>query len=148
MKKNNQLDRFIEAQKTQYSIALAEIQHGQKRSHWMWYIFPQIKGLARSETANYFAIQNEEEAEDYLAHRILGSRLIEISTALLNLQEKDVQYIFGSPDDLKLKSCMTLFSFLPNSDPVFLAVLQKYFNGSKDLKTLRILDELENNPEK
>ncbi|WP_421940203.1 DUF1810 domain-containing protein [Pedobacter sp.] len=148
MKKNNHLDRFIEAQQNQYDIALSEIKQGQKRSHWMWYIFPQIKGLGFSETAKYYAIQDEEEAENYLSHRILGNRLIEISNALLNLDQQDPHVIFGSPDDLKLKSSMTLFSTIPHSDPVFKAVLQKFFDGTKDLKTLRILDELENNPEK
>jgi len=133
------LSRFLDAQKSDYQTALAEIQNGRKRSHWMWYIFPQIQGLGFSETSKFYAIQDAAEAEAYLAHPVLGSRLLEISNALLKLSSSNATSIFGSPDDLKLKSSMTLFASLPNADPVFRAVLEKFFNGAKDNKTLQML---------
>jgi uncharacterized protein (DUF1810 family) len=135
------LQRFINAQERDYQIALSEIQKGRKRSHWMWYIFPQIKGLGFSETSRFYAIKNIKEAEEYLAHPVLGKRLIEISNELLKLKTNDANQVFGSPDDLKLKSSMTLFGSLPNTDPVFEYVLKKFFDGEKDEKTLRILSE-------
>jgi uncharacterized protein (DUF1810 family) len=133
------LQRFIDAQASSYQTALSEIKAGRKRSHWMWYIFPQIQGLGYSETSRFYAIKNTGEAEAYTAHPVLGSRLIEISNALLQLPGNDAYKIFGSPDDVKLKSCMTLFASLPDSRPVFAAVLDKYFNGAKDDKTLQII---------
>lgn len=133
------LQRFLTAQQTTYQQALAEIKSGRKQSHWMWFIFPQIAGLGFSETSKLYAIKNCEEAELYIQHAILGSRLIEISKALLNIEGKTANQVFGSPDDLKLKSCMTLFSELDNANPVFEAVLLKYFNGEKDTKTLRLI---------
>ena len=140
MPQDNNLQRFIEAQKREYTIALSEIKNGKKRSHWMWYIFPQIQGLGFSETSRYYAIQNKEEAAAYLQHPVLGSRLIQICNELLSLQSNNAGNIFGSPDDVKLKSSMTLFASLPNTDPVFQAVLDKFFNGTKDNQTLRILE--------
>ena len=134
------LQRFLDAQKGDYENALEEVKNGQKRSHWMWYIFPQIHGLGFSETSRFYAIKNLDEGEAYLKHPVLGKRLIEISTALLDLDTDDAHSIFGSPDDLKLKSSMTLFSQLPDADAVFQSVLQKYFNGEKDKKTLSIID--------
>ncbi|MGN6249419.1 MAG: DUF1810 domain-containing protein [Ginsengibacter sp.] len=133
------LQRFIDAQERDYQIALSEIQKGRKRSHWMWYIFPQIKGLGFSETSKFYAIKNIGEAEEFLADPVLGKRLIEISRELLKLKTNDANQIFGSPDDLKLKSSMTLFASVPNSDPVFESVLEKYFNGQKDERTLEII---------
>ncbi|HEU5052309.1 MAG TPA: DUF1810 domain-containing protein [Hanamia sp.] len=135
------LQRFINAQERDYQIALSEIQKGRKRSHWMWYIFPQIKGLGFSQTSKFYAIKNINEAEEYLADPVLGKRLIEISSELLKLKTNDANQVFGSPDDLKLKSSMTLFGSLPNTDPVFEYVLKKFFDGEKDEKTLRILSE-------
>jgi len=135
------LQRFIDAQESDYQIALKEIQKGRKHSHWMWYIFPQIKGLGSSETSKFYAIKNNAEAEEYLAHPVLGKRLIEISNDLLKLKTNDANQVFGSPDDLKLKSSMTLFASLLKSNPVFESVLQKFFQGQKDEKTLHILSE-------
>ncbi|WP_419801124.1 DUF1810 domain-containing protein [Mucilaginibacter sp.] len=138
---NNQLNlqRFLDAQKSSYQIALAEIKIGRKRSHWMWYIFPQAQGLGFSETSKFYAIKEASEAEAYLQHPILGQRLIEISEVLLGLKTNNATQVFGSPDDLKLKSSMTLFAALDDTNPVFQAVLDKFFGGSKDQKTLSII---------
>lgn len=141
MTKENNLKRFIEAQEADYLIALSEIKNGRKHSHWMWYIFPQIHGLGFSETSKFYAIKNIKEAEEFLMHPILGERLIEICNKLLELKSNDANKIFGSPDDLKLQSSMTLFSSLHNSNPVFQSVLEKFFNGTKDNKTLQIITE-------
>ncbi len=133
------LQRFLAAQQNTYQHALHEIKNGRKQSHWMWFIFPQIAGLGFSETSKLYAIKNCEEAKFYLDDATLGSHLVEISKALLDIEGKTANQIFGSPDDLKLKSCMTLFSELDNANPVFEAVLSKYFNGEKDMKTLRLI---------
>lgn len=135
----NELDRFLEAQKNDYAIALSEISSGKKRSHWMWYIFPQIAGLGFSSTSKFYAIKDISEAEEYLNHSILGKRLIEISEALLNVKNKTASEIFGSPDDMKLKSSMTLFGAVESANEVFQKVLDKYFGGKKDEKTLGII---------
>ena len=133
------MKRFLEAQEKNYKAALSEIRDGRKRSHWMWYIFPQIQGLGFSETSKYYAIKDLSEADLYLAHPVLGSRLIEIANALLELSENNATKIFSSPDDMKLKSSMTLFASLKETDPVFQKVLDKFFNGLKDEKTVRLL---------
>lgn len=133
------LQRFTEAQESKFQTALKEVKNGRKQSHWMWFIFPQIAGLGFSETAKFYAITDITEAGFYLQHPVLGARLIEISGALLNIEGKTANQIFGSPDDLKLKSCMTLFSSIRNADPIFKTVLKKYFNGIKDLKTLHLI---------
>jgi uncharacterized protein (DUF1810 family) len=138
----NDLTRFLTAQEKDYAIALAEIQSGRKRSHWMWYIFPQIAGLGFSETSKFYALKDQAEAETYLQHPVLGQHLIEISKALLELEDNHATRIFGSPDDMKLKSSMTLFGALPGTDPVFGQVLAKYFNGIQDWVTLRLLEEI------
>jgi uncharacterized protein (DUF1810 family) len=135
------LNRFLTAQERDYETALAEIKSGRKRSHWMWYIFPQIAGLGYSETSKFYAIKDRQEAEAYLSHPVLGQRLIEISNALLELEDNHAARIFGSPDDMKLKSSMTLFATLPSTDPVFTHVLAKYFNGIQDWVTLNLLKE-------
>lgn len=135
----NNVERFIDAQRTDYATALSEVKRGRKQSHWMWYIFPQIQGLGYSSISKRYAIQNLGEAGAYLQHPVLGSRLIEISTALLALESSDAYRIFGTPDDLKLKSSMTLFAAVPGADPIFEQVLQKFFRGTKDENTLRIL---------
>src|SRR6476469_7431294 len=106
------LKRFIDAQATSYANALSEIKNGRKRSHWMWYIFPQIQGLGFSETSRYYAIKDIDEAEEFLKDPVLGPRLLKICNELLQLRSNDAHSIFGSPDDLKLKSSMTLFSAL------------------------------------
>lgn len=133
------LERFIAAQKAVYQTALQELKEGMKKGHWMWYIFPQIQGLGFTETSKFYAIKDMQEASAYLAHRVLGPRLILVANTLLGLEVKNAHKIFGSPDDVKLRSSMTLFSLVPGADPVFEAVLQKYFEGLKDNKTLKIL---------
>jgi uncharacterized protein (DUF1810 family) len=134
----NNLRRFLDAQQNVYEIALKEIKNGKKTSHWMWYIFPQIDGLGLSETARFYAIKNKEEAVEYIHHDILGKRLVEISTELLKLDTNNSIDIFGQVDSLKLKSSMTLFS-LVGANPVFQKVLDKFFDGEKDEKTIRLL---------
>lgn len=133
------LTRFLDAQDSIYAQALAELKSGRKQTHWMWYIFPQISGLGCSETAKFYAIRDLQEARDYLSHPILGTRLIEAATALLAVRGKTANQIMGSPDDMKLRSSMTLFSLLPNADPVFQQILATYFNGSPDQRTLDLI---------
>lgn len=133
------LQRFIDAQESVYPLALEEIKNGRKQSHWMWFIFPQIQGLGFSATSKLYAIKDIREAEAFLKHSLLGSRLITISNELLKLNSNDAHTIFGSPDDMKLQSSMTLFSSLKNADPVFDLVLQKFFKGIKDRNTLQRL---------
>lgn len=137
--KTHNLERFITAQKSIYQTVLSELNAGKKQSDWMWYIFPQIQGLGFTDTSKKYAIDDLDEANEYLQHRVLGPRLILLSQVLLGLETTDAHKIFGSPDDLKLKSSMTLFSQVPNTDPVFELVLQKFFNGLKDHITLKIL---------
>jgi uncharacterized protein (DUF1810 family) len=132
-------ERFISAQQHDYQTALQEIRSGRKRSHWMWYIFPQIDGLGFSDMARRYAIKDLDEATEYLKHPLLGSRLIEISKALLELPGNSATSIMGSPDDLKLHSSMTLFSLVPGADPVFDAVIKKFFGGQKDNGTLKLI---------
>jgi len=132
------LERFIDAQEASYEIALSEITSGRKKSHWMWYIFPQVQGLGFSETSKFYAIKDIGEAKAFLEHPILGERLVRICNALLHLESDNAHNIFGSPDDLKLRSSMTLFSSL-NINPVFQKLLEKFFNGIKDDKTLQII---------
>jgi uncharacterized protein (DUF1810 family) len=127
------LNRFLKAQEKDYQTALSEIRSGRKRSHWMWYIFPQITGLGSSPMAVKYAIRDLDEAKAYLDDPILGSRLKEISQALLDLRNTSALDIFGYPDNLKLRSCMTLFSAADASaDSVFTSVLDKYFAGELD----------------
>ena len=140
MADNKDLIRFLSAQNQVYLNALAEIKKGSKVTHWMWFIFPQIKGLGTSENAKYFGIKDLQEATAYLQHPILGKHLVEISLALLNVNGKTASQIFGYPDDLKLRSCMTLFSSVDNADPVFSLVLKKYFAGEADTKTEQLLN--------
>jgi len=139
IKMSTSLQRFTEAHAKSYQTALAEIQSGKKQSHWMWYIFPQLENLGTSETAKFYGIKDSTEAAAFLADKELGKNLIEISTALLQLEPNDPHAILGSPDDMKLKSCMTLFASIQNSNPVFEKVLQKFYNGQKDEKTLSFL---------
>lgn len=134
------LNRFLEAQESTYKEALAEIKNGKKESHWMWFIFPQIAGLGFTDFNIFYAIQNKEEATQYINHPILGKRLIEITKAILGIKGKTALEILGKPDERKLKSCMTLFSTLANPNPVFQKVLDKYFQGNTDQKTLEILN--------
>ena len=136
------LSRFLKAQEHDYERALGEIRAGRKRSHWMWYIFPQIQGLGFSSTAQYYAICDLQEAKDYLAHPVLGARLKEISSALLDLEGLSASEIFGYPDDLKLRSCMTLFRMADLNEPVFLEVLEKYYDGKPDSRTVELAARL------
>ncbi|MCP2042772.1 DUF1810 domain-containing protein [Pontibacter sp. HSC-36F09] len=139
MKNADSLTRFLDAQTDSYAQALSEIKSGRKRSHWMWFIFPQLQGLGYSETARFYAIKDLEEARLYLQHPVLGSRLVEISKAMLALEGKTANQILGNPDDLKLRSSMTLFAAVPHADPVFKAVLDKYYKGEADEKTRELL---------
>jgi uncharacterized protein (DUF1810 family) len=139
MAQENNLQRFLDAQATDYPSALAEIKNGRKRSHWMWYIFPQIQGLGFSSISQHYAINDLAEATAYLAHPVLGKRLVEISTVLLGLASSNATQVLGTPDDLKLRSSMTLFAAVPGADPVFAAVLDKFFKGAHDSKTLQML---------
>lgn len=136
---NNDLMRFLEAQNKMYLTAFSEIEKGKKETHWMWFIFPQLKGLGSSETANYYAIADLKEAEEFLKHPILGKHLIEITTLLLSLKKKSAVAIFGDLDTLKLRSSMSLFSLTENTNPVFQKVLDTYFSGQPDPLTLSII---------
>ncbi|MBO5557016.1 MAG: DUF1810 domain-containing protein [Oscillospiraceae bacterium] len=133
------LERFTRAQEQDYARALSEIRSGRKRSHWMWYIFPQLAGLGMSSTSQFYAIDGLEEAAAYLLHPVLGPRLREISGALLDLDTDNPSAVFGWPDDLKLHSCMTLFHRAAPEEAVFPQVLDKYFGGREDSQTLRLL---------
>ena len=133
------LERFVEAQKRDYSTALNEIKSGRKCSHWIWYVFPQLEQLGRSSTAKYYGIKNIQEAQEYLMHPILGSRLDEICKALLALKCSNPYDVLGPTDGMKLRSSMTLFSEASGSDSVFESVLNKFFNGEKDCITIELL---------
>ena len=132
------LERFVQAQEGSYARALQEIKNGRKTSHWMWYIFPQLSGLGHSQTARYYAIRDRAEAAAYMAHPVLGNRLLEISSELLKLKSSDAREIMGWPDDLKLKSSMTLFG-LVSREPVFRQVLEQYFGGEEDQYTVQAI---------
>ena len=133
------LDKYVSAQARDYDDALAEIRGGRKRSHWIWYIFPQLDGLGYSPTAQYYGIRDLEQAKDYMAHPVLGPRLVEISEALLALPSSDPGAVMGYPDDLKLCSSMTLFELAAPDQPVFGKVLDKFYGGRRDPLTLRLL---------
>ena len=138
MVSSNNVSRFIEAQENTYSDALSEIRNGRKRTHWMWFIFPQIKGLGNTQMSVKYSINDINEAIFYINHPILGNRLKEITGELLKIKDKSALDIFGSPDDKKLKSCMTLFSIV-SQDSIFRQVLSQFFNSEKDGKTLDII---------
>jgi uncharacterized protein (DUF1810 family) len=133
------LNRFVQAQEEVYSRALAEIKRGQKHSHWMWFIFPQIDGLGYSSTAKFYAITGKDEAKAYLSHSLLGKRLIECCEPFLKTQGKSASEIFGYPDDLKLRSSMTLFASISDPDSVFSHVLDQYYSSQPDVQTLALL---------
>ena len=126
------LQRFVDAQAQTYDQALAELRAGEKRTHWMWFVFPQIAGLGRSATAQHFAISGLDEARAYLAHPVLGPRLVESARAVLSHPDRTAREIMGSPDDLKLRSSMTLFAHAAPDQPVFRQVLDHYFDGTED----------------
>lgn len=133
------LNRFVEAQQGDYERALSEIAGGRKRSHWMWYIFPQIDGLGFSSISRHFSIKSIEEARAYLDHPVLGPRLLKCAEAVVGVEGQSAVEIFGSPDDLKLKSCATLFASVLPAGSVFERLLAKYYEGTRDEKTLRLL---------
>jgi uncharacterized protein (DUF1810 family) len=135
------LDRFTQAQEDDYDRALAEIRNGRKRTHWMWYIFPQIDGLGSSSTARRYAIKSLAEAEAYLNHPVLGPRLVECAEAALSVEGRSANAIFGAPDDMKLRSCATLFSRVAPAGSVFHRLIDKYFQGRPDEKTLQLLSD-------
>lgn len=137
--KTYNLNRFIDAQLRDYPNALSEIKNGKKQSHWMWYIFPQISGLGRTEMSDYYAIKDLDEAKAYMQEPMLRSHLLEICEALLSLKTNDANKVLGFPDDLKLKSSMTLFSQACPEENVFQKVLDKFFNGVADQKTIELL---------
>ena len=140
------LNRFTLAQEGVYPRVLMELERGQKQTHWMWYIFPQIAGLGESETATFYAIKSHEEARQYFNHPILGKRLLECSEAVFAIQGRSVSDIFAFPDDLKLKSSMTLFAHFveenSKENSIFVRVLDKYFAGERDMKTIQLLEQL------
>ena len=138
---SSDLNRFLKAQEHDYVRALAEIRGGRKRSHWMWYIFPQIEGLGHSSTARFYSIKNFEEAKAFLAHPILGARLRECAQATLSVEGKTAEEIFGFPDVLKLRSCATLFARVSESGSLFEQLLQKFYGGVADEATLRLLNK-------
>jgi uncharacterized protein (DUF1810 family) len=133
------LGRFVQAQEGEYEPALAEIRGGRKRSHWMWYIFPQFEGLGSSPSSRRYSIKSVAEAEAYLRHPVLGPRLIECAEAALGVEGRSALEIFGSPDDMKLRSCATLFACVSSAGSVFERLLDKYFQGVRDSRTLRLL---------
>jgi uncharacterized protein (DUF1810 family) len=134
------LQRFIDAQRDVYEQAYSELRCGRKTGHWMWFIFPQLRGLGRSEIAEKFAISSRKEAEAYLGHGILGSRLRECSQLVNVIEGRSIRQIFGYPDDLKFRSSMTLFAHATSENEVFMEALNRYFGGEFDPLTLDRLD--------
>jgi len=134
------LNRFVQAQVDDYDQALSEIRAGRKRSHWIWYILPQFDGLGSSATSRLYSIKSIAEAKAYLSHPVLGVRLVECAEATMGISGRTAHDIFGSPDDLKLRSCATLFAQVSPPGSVFHRLLEKYFQGKADDKTLKLLD--------
>ncbi|MDO7896912.1 DUF1810 domain-containing protein [Pseudomonas citrulli] len=134
------LSRFVEAQRPVFDRVLDELRAGRKTSHWMWFIFPQIQGLGRSEMAERFAISGAAEAEAYLRHDLLGPRLEACVEMLMQHRDKSARQIFGSPDDLKLRSCLTLFASVRPETPSYRQALDQFYSGELDTKTLSLLE--------
>ena len=134
------LTRFVVAQAYNYPEALSEISAGRKVSHWMWYVFPQIDGLGGSDMARLYSIKSKDEARAYLEHPLLGNRLLECAEAVLRVEGRSAREIFGFPDDLKLRSCATLFASVAPQVPVFKHILDRYYQGVPDEQTLHILE--------
>ena len=130
---------FIQAQNAVYPTVIKELTEGQKRTHWMWFIFPQVKGLGHSATAQRFAVESLEQAKEYLQHNVLGARLMECAKLLLLHPDKSALDIFGSPDNLKLQSSLTLFAFAAGNDNVFEQLLHQFYKGDYDMNTIEIL---------
>lgn len=136
----NNLQRFIDGQRFGYDYALKEIQNGRKDGHWIWYVFPQMKGLGHSPNSQYYGISGKEEAIAYLEHPVLGTRLREITGELLKIEDKTVEEIFSTIDAVKVRSSMTLFDYVcPNN--IYMEVLNKYYNGQRDALTLSLLNQ-------
>ena len=133
------LHRFVQAQANAYERALLEVRQGRKRSHWMWYIFPQCDGLGFSQTSKRYAIKSVAEAQAYLSHPVLGPRLLECVEAALSVEGRSAYAIFGTPDDMKLQSCATLFAYVSPRGSVFDQLLDEFFQGERDQKTLCLL---------
>lgn len=133
------LQRFVRAQEPVYAQVLAELAEGRKRSHWMWFVFPQLRGLGRSATAQHFGLASRAEAAAYGRHPLLGSRLRECTALVLALQGRSATQVFGPPDDLKFRSSMTLFAQVVPGEPAFRAALDRYFGGQADARTLALL---------
>jgi uncharacterized protein (DUF1810 family) len=134
------LDRFVAAQDLVYARVCAELAAGAKASHWMWFVFPQLRGLGRSATADHFGIASRAEAEAYLSHPVLGERLRECTRLVLAVRGRDATAIFGTPDDMKFHSSMTLFAEV-SDEPLFADALARYFDGRRDARTLQLLRE-------
>ena len=135
------LNRFLLGQESLYGLALSELRSGRKRSHWMWFVFPQFAGLGASPMSQHYAIKSAAEAEAYLRHPVLGPRLVECCEAVLAVKDRTALEIFGSPDDVKLRSCVTLFAHVSPPGSVFEQLLQRYFPEGPDDRTLRLLGE-------
>ena len=136
------LNRFVNAQLTTYECAMLELTQGRKESHWMWYIFPQITGLGRSETTKLYSIKSLEEALAYLEHPVLGQRLIEACEILLSLRDASIDEVMGFPDDLKLLSSMTLFEAVSDSNSIFTKIIEFYFDDERDKTSLGIIESM------
>jgi uncharacterized protein (DUF1810 family) len=138
--RDDSLERFSVAQAPVYAEALAELRAGQKRGHWMWFVFPQLRGLGQSSTATYYGITSRAEAIAYFEHPVLGTRLKECTEAVLGHRAKSAYEIFSTPDDLKLKSSLTLFAVVASQEALFELALNQFFAGERDPKTLQLLD--------
>lgn len=136
---NNGLERFVEAQDRVYVSVCEELAAGEKESHWMWFVFPQLKALGRSSIAKHFGIESKDEALAYWKHPVLGPRLKECTKLVLAVGDKTIHEVFGSPDDLKFRSCMTLFAQVAPEEPVFSQALERFFGGQPDEHTLELL---------
>jgi len=139
MSNENELQRFIDAQAPCIADAMAELRAGRKRTHWMWFVFPQLRGLGQSQMAWHFGIASRQEAADYLAHPVLGARLRDCVDLVLAVRGRTAHEIFGSPDDLKLCSCLTLFAEVAGGNSVFDRALRQYFGGQPDHATIELL---------
>jgi uncharacterized protein (DUF1810 family) len=136
-----ELERFVAAQDDDYERALSEIRGGRKRSHWMWYVFPQFEGLGVSATSRHYAVKSVREARAFLAHPVLGPRLLECAEAVLAVDGRTAMDIFGDPDNVKLQSCATLFASVSPPGSVFHRLIDKYFDGQPDTRTIRLIAE-------
>ena len=135
------LERFLVAQEAKYDDVLEELKDGEKRTHWIWFIFPQIEGLGHSEASRYYSIKSKAEAQAYLNHPVLGARLVECTELVLAVRGRSISEIFDFPDDMKFLSCMTLFAAVSEPDSVFARAIDQYFDGVQDQNTHRLLDK-------